>query len=288
MLPKISVLFFAPSRERLRALAWPVRALNFALALLLIGAVIFVSFRHADLHWHWDLVAKYWRLFADGWRTTVAISAVSLGLSTLIGLVFALARRARFLPLRYFAKIYVELIRGTPLLVQILIFFYIVGEAIGIRDFRLGEWLGFHDENLRESLVIQARYVVGVLTLSIFAGAYIAEVIRAGIESVGQSQLESAMAIGLTRAQTYRYVIFPQALRQVLPPLAGQFVSLIKDSSLLSIIGLNEFTQNAKNVASYTFSNFESYLLLAAGYLVLTLPISLWTRWLEARVKYET
>ena len=149
---------------------------------------------------------------------------------------------------------------------QILIFFYVVADA-------------FHVEN---------RYVVGVLVLSFFSGAYISEVIRAGIESVGASQLESARAIGLTRGQTYRYVIFPQAFRLTLPPLAGQFVSLIKDSSLLSIIAINEFTQNAREVNAFTYSTLESYLPLAFGYLVLTLPISLLTRALEKRVKYET
>jgi polar amino acid transport system permease protein len=150
--------------------------------------------------------------------------------------------------------------------VQILIFFYVIASAV-------------HLEN---------RYVVGILTLAIFSGAYIAEIIRAGIESVGKSQIESARAIGLTRAQTYRYVVLPQALRQTLPPLAGQFVSLIKDSSLLSIIAISEFTLNAQQINSYTFSTLESYLPLAMGYLLLTLPISFWTRWLEKRMKYET
>jgi polar amino acid transport system permease protein len=160
----------------------------------------------------------------------------------------------------------VEIIRGTPLLVQLLIFFYVVATAFGIEN----------------------RYVVGVLTLSVFSGAYISEVIRAGIESVGESQRDSARAIGLTTVQTYRYVIFPQAIRQILPPLAGQFASLIKDSSLLSIISISEFTFNAQNVSSYTYSNLESYLPLAAGYLVLTLPISLWTQSLERRNRFET
>jgi polar amino acid transport system permease protein len=105
--------------------------------------------------------------------------------------------------------------------------------------------------------------------------------------AIAASQLESAAAIGLTSSQTLRHIILPQALRTVLPPLAGQFVSLIKDSSLLSIIGINELTQNAKNVASYTFSNFESYLLLAVAYLVLTLPVSLLARHLERRVQYD-
>jgi polar amino acid transport system permease protein len=170
------------------------------------------------------------------------------------------------LPLYCFSKIYVEIIRGTPLLVQILIFFYIVASAVRLEN----------------------RYVVGILTLAIFSGAYITEIIRAGIESVGKSQIDSARAIGLTDAQTYRYVVLPQALRQTLPPLAGQFVSLIKDSSLLSIIAISEFTLNAQQVNSYTFSTLESYVPLAVGYLLLTLPISLWTRWLEQRIKFET
>ena len=99
---------------------------------------------------------------------------------------------------------------------------------------------------------------------------------------------ESARAIGLTTAQTYQYVIFPQALRQSLPPLAGQFASLVKDSSLLSIIGLAEFTYTAQQVNSATYSTLESYLPLAVGYLILTLPISLWTNTLGRKLRYET
>ena len=187
-------------------------------------------------------------------------------LSTFIGVLFALFRRSQILPVRYFGNIYVEVVRGTPLLVQILIFFYIVADAFHVRD----------------------RYFAGVLILSFFSGAYISEIVRAGIESIGQSQLESARAIGLTAAQIYRYVIFPQAIRISLPPLVGQFVSLIKDSSLLSIIAVNEFTQAARDVNSSTYSTLESYIPLAVGYLILTLPISLWTRWLERRFRFET
>ena len=211
-------------------------------------------------------VYQYRALFWQGWLATIGISIAALFLSAGIGLLSALALRSRILPLRYLARIYVELVRGTPLLVQILIFFYVVADAIGVGN----------------------RYLVGVLTLAFFSGAYISEIIRAGIESVGQSQLESARAIGLTPAQTYRHVIFPQALRQTLPPLAGQFVSLVKDSSLLSIISISEFTWNAESVSAMTYSTLESYLPLAAGYLVLTLPISLWTRHLEKRHRYET
>jgi polar amino acid transport system permease protein len=249
-----------------RRTARPAKFIGASLAASMAALVFFFAFHQLTYHWNWVSIYRYrWNL-AYGWLVTVAISMVSLGLSTVIGLGFALVRRSPLLALRYFGHLYVELVRGTPLLVQILIFFYVVAAA-------------FHVEN---------RYLAGVLILSLFSGAYISEIIRAGIESVGQSQLESAKAIGLTRVQTYRYVIFPQALRLTLPPLAGQFVSLIKDSSLLSIIAVNEFTQAARDVNSVTYSTLESYLPLAIGYLVLTLPISLWTRVLEKKVHFET
>jgi polar amino acid transport system permease protein len=242
------------------------RVLNFSIAFLLVALIFYFSFHQVSYQWNWHSIYKYRQKFLQGWINTILISLASLGLSTCIGLVFALGQRSRFLPFRYFSTLYIQVVRGTPLLVQILIFFYVVANAFGVSN----------------------RYLVGVLTLSFFSGAYISEVIRAGIESIGKSQLESAKAIGLTRAQTYRYVILPQALRQTLPPLAGQFVSLIKDSSLLSIISISEFTLNAQEVNSYTFSTLESYIPLAIGYLILTLPISIWTRRLEEKHRYET
>ena len=258
-------LFF---HDRLRGtrLALPVRIFNLALVFLLVGGVFFFSFAQLNTNWNWGVVYKYRHKFIAGWWATIWISLASLGLSTFIGVVAAIGQRSSFLFWRYLSKAYVEIIRGTPLLVQILIFWYVIGNAI-------------HLEN---------RYLAGILALSVFSGAYITEIIRAGIESIGKSQLESAMAIGLTRRQTYRYVVLPQALRQTLPPLAGQFVSLIKDSSLLSVIAISEFTLNAQETASVTYSNFECYIPLAIGYLLLTLPISMATRWLETRTKYET
>jgi polar amino acid transport system permease protein len=243
-----------------------LRAANGVLALLAVSLVFCFSFAHLAYHLRWSAIYPYRLLILQGWLTTIALSSAALVCSTMIGLCSALVQRASFLPLRYLGKIYVELVRGTPLLVQILILFYVVANAFGVEN----------------------RFVVGVLTLAVFSGAYISEIIRAGIESVGRSQLESAKAIGLTRPQTYRYVIFPQAVRQCLPPLTGQFVSLIKDSSLLSIIVVHEFTYNVQNANALTYCTLEGYLPLALGYLVLTLPISLWTRRLEQRLKFET
>jgi polar amino acid transport system permease protein len=240
--------------------------LNLALVLLATALIFCFAFHRVDYRWNWAAIWKYRAMFLQGWLATLWISLAALAASTLLGLILAFARRSPFLPLQAFARLYIEIIRGTPLLVQILIFFYMVANAFGVQN----------------------RYLVGVLVLAGFSAAYIAEIIRAGIESVGRSQLESARAIGLTRAQTYWHVVFPQALRQTMPPLAGQFVSLIKDSSLLCIISINEFTQNAREVNSFTFSTLESYLPLAAGYLLLTLPVSWLTRRLERRHHYET
>lgn len=160
---------------------------------------------------------------------------------------------------------YVELVRGTPLLVQLLVGFYVVANAVGIEN----------------------RYVVGALVLSLFSGAYMAEIFRAGLAAIPAGQRDSARAIGLTPWQSLRLVILPQALRLVLPPVAGQLVSLVKDSSLLSVIAVAEFTQAAQQVNSLTYSTLECYLPLAVGYLLLTLPLSALARFLERRFAWE-
>ncbi|MBT0653273.1 amino acid ABC transporter permease [Geomobilimonas luticola] len=259
-------LFFATRSGAGESVSRVAGLAGFLSAFLLVALVFSYAFHQLQYQWGWETVYGYRQKFLNGWLVTVAISAASLILSLLIGLFFALAQKSSFLPLRYFSKIYIEAIRGTPLLVQILVFFYVVADAFGVGN----------------------RYAVGVLTLSLFAGAYICEIIRAGIESVGESQLESARAIGLTRLQMYRYVVFPQAFRRTLPPLAGQFASLVKDSSLLSIIAVSEFTLNAQEVNAFTYSTLESYLPLAVGYLILTFPISLLSRWLEKRFRYAS
>ncbi|MBL9128559.1 MAG: amino acid ABC transporter permease, partial [Verrucomicrobiales bacterium] len=205
-------------------------------------------------------------LLWKGWLYTLGLAGVSLALSAVIGATAALAARGRLLTARVAVRFYVELVRGTPFLVPILVLFYVVAPAIGLGN----------------------RYVGGTLSLSLFAGAYITEILRAGIESVGSSQWESARSLGLSQAQIYRLVVFPQALRVSLPPLAGQFVSLVKDSSLLSVIGIGEFALNAQQVNALAYGTLEGYLPLAAGYLVLTLPISLWARRLERRVHHDS
>lgn len=245
----------------------PLAAVTSWLAVLLFLSFLFwFVISQTKLSWGWDAVYAYRLKFLQGWLVTIFISFSAMLLSLLIGLVTVLLQRCSFLPARFISRSYVEIIRGTPFLVQVLIFFYVVADAFGVSN----------------------RYFVGITILAMFAGAYIAEIIRSGIESVSETQLESARAIGFTDTQIYRHVIFPQVIRQILPPMAGQFASLIKDSSLLSIISISEFTLNAQEVNAFTFSTIESYLPLAVGYLLLTLPISIWSKQLEKRFRYAT
>lgn len=243
-----------------------VVAAQFGLVLGVLALVFTLTFHQLQYHWNWEGPWRYRALFWKGWLTTVALALAALALSSLIGVAAAVASRSRFLPAQAASRLYVELVRGTPFLVQILVLFYVVAPAFKLEN----------------------RFAVGTLALALFAGAYITEIIRAGIDGVGQSQWETARSLGLTPAQTYRLIVFPQALRQTLPPLAGQFVSLVKDSSLLSVIGIGEFALNAQQVNSFTYSTLESYLPLAVGYLILTLPISLWARQLERNAHFDT
>jgi polar amino acid transport system permease protein len=232
----------------------------------LLALLFWFGFQNLGYQFHWDNLMEYRENLTEGFLNTIYISAISLVLSLIVGVVFGVGQRSFFLPFRYFSRVYIEIIRGTPLLVQVLIFFYVIANAIGIND----------------------RFIVGIGIMSLFSGAYIAEIVRAGVESIGKSQWETAKSLGLTKIQTYRFMVFPQVFTRILPPLAGQFASLIKDSSLLSIIAIKEFTMSAREMNANTFSTLEAYIPLAIGYLLLTLPISWLSRELEKKYKYET
>jgi polar amino acid transport system permease protein len=241
------------------------RALAHTIVVAILAALLAVAFWRSGYAFQWEGVWDYRQKFVSGWLTTVAMSLFSLVLSALVGLVTAVGLRSRWTLVEAAARVYVELIRGTPLLVQLLIGFYVVANAVGLEN----------------------RYVVGALVLALFSGAYMAEIFRGGLAAIPAGQRDAARAIGLTPWQSLRLVILPQAIRLVLPAVAGQLVSLIKDSSLLSVIAVSELTLAAQEVNSFTYSTLESYLPLAAGYLLLTLPLSALSRWLERHFAYE-
>lgn len=239
-----------------------------ALGLLLLAATcgffVFV-FSRLRYQWSWAGMAEYSGQLFQGWLVTLGISLGALVVSALLGVLLMIGQRTPFASVRGFTTCYVELIRGTPLLVQLMIGYYVVSTALGLDN----------------------KIWIGIFLLSLFSSAYICEILRGGIESVGKEQIESARAVGFNRAQIYRYVIVPQALRRVLPALTGQFVNLVKDSSLLSVLGIEEFTQEVRMANASNYTALEGYLPLAVGYLILTIPISFLARRLERRMTQE-
>lgn len=199
-----------------------------------------------------------------GLWVTLQISAWSLVFALLLGLVAGLGRVAHNPAARDLAAVYVELIRGTPLLVQMFIVYFFLGTVLNLSGF-----------------------VAGVTALSVFTGAYVAEIIRAGIESVPKGQMEAARSLGLSHWQAMRHIVLPQALRRSLPPLAGQSINLIKDSSLVSIMALTDLTKAGREVVSSTFSPFEVWFTVALMYLVLTGALSVFVRRLEKKMAHD-
>ena len=195
-----------------------------------------------------------------GMWTTIWISFVSGILGLIIGLLTGLARISKNFTINGLAAVYIEFIRGTPLLVQIFIAYFFVGTVFNL-----------------------SRNVAGVGALALFAGAYVAEIVRAGIQSIHRGQMEAARSLGLSYSQAMRKVILPQAFKHILPPLAGQFISLIKDSSLLGVISVRELTKATREIVTSSLQPFEMWITCAVLYLILTFSLSLVVRYLERR-----
>ncbi|MCG6266018.1 amino acid ABC transporter permease [Vibrio furnissii] len=218
-----------------------------------------------DLIFQGDTVAQLneWTFgpIAHGLWVTIEISFISLIFAVLLGLIFGLMRVAKNQTARNLALTYVELIRGTPLLVQIFIVYFFIGTVL---DFD--------------------RFTAGVVALSVFTGAYVAEIVRAGIQAIPNGQMEAARSLGMTYPKAMRYVILPQALKRTLPPLAGQFINLIKDSSLVSVISITDLTKAGREVVSGSFAPFEVWFTVAALYLLVTGTLSWAIQRLEKRL----
>ncbi|UCF32164.1 MAG: amino acid ABC transporter permease [bacterium] len=199
-------------------------------------------------------------LLLKGLILTLEISVLAIILGIIIGLFTGLARLSGSPAPKWLAIGYIELIRGTPLLVQIYIFYFFVGQVFKLSNF-----------------------MAGVLALSVFAGAYVAEIIRAGIQSIHRGQSEAARSLGMNYYLSMRYIILPQAFKRILPPLAGQFISLIKDSSLVGVIALVELTRAGREIGTSTFNYFEVFFTVAALYLILTFSLSMIVQFMERR-----
>jgi polar amino acid transport system permease protein len=241
-------------------------AFNLLLLTAVIITVFWLSLTVVGVTFDFRFISEYSTRIGQGFVMTLLISLASFVVSLLLGVMSALGQGSRVLMVRYLCNLYVKFIRGTPLMMQIYLFFYIIGTAWGIDN----------------------RFLAGVLILSIFEGAYISEIIRGSLLSIDATQWEAAKAVGFSHRQTLRLVVLPQMVARTLPALTGQLASIIKDSSLLSMIAVIELTQTMREISADNYKLFECYFLLGVLYLVLTLPVTLITKKLEKKYSYET
>jgi polar amino acid transport system permease protein len=211
---------------------------------------------------NYDLIVESIPLLLKGAAVTVEITALSVGLGLLIGVVTGVARLSSNRLIRAIAGIYVDFIRGTPLLVQIFLVYFALPQLIGVRI---------------------DPFFAAVAACSINSGAYIAEIFRGGIQSIDPGQSEAARALGLSWWKSMRFVILPQAFKRILPPLGNEFITMLKDSSLVSVIGFEELTRTGQMIISRTYATFEIWIAVALIYLAMTLAISRLVAYLEKR-----
>lgn len=209
-------------------------------------------------------------ILLEGLWITIKVSAFAIALGIGAGLFTGLCRIADNPALRWGAITYIEIIRGSPLLVQIFLWYFVAGYLIDGVLKRMGM-----------SALPPLWY--GVIALAVFTGAYVAEIVRAGIQSVHRGQMEAARSLGMTHGQSMRKVILPQAFRRIMPPLAGQFISLIKDSSLLGVMAVRELTKATREAVTSSLQSLELWFTCALLYLALTFTLSLFVQYLEKR-----
>ena len=197
---------------------------------------------------------------------TVKITALSVFLGILIGLFVGIARISTYKIVHLAAAVYVDFLRGTPLLVQIFLVYFALPVLTGQRI---------------------DPFVAAIAACSINSSAYVAEIFRAGIQSIDAGQMEAGRSLGMTWTQTMRYIIVPQAARRVIPPLGNEFIALLKDSSLVSVIGFEELTRRGQLIIARTYASLEIWICVAIIYLVMTVSISRLVAWLERRYKID-
>jgi polar amino acid transport system permease protein len=226
---------------------------------------------------NFTFLSKYWTYYLIGAKNTILLALLAVVIGVLIGMLLAIGRVGKNRALKFLATAYVEFIRGTPLLVQLFIIYYGL-QAIGIR---------FPDSPIASRIlgINFADFMAGVITMGINSGAYVCEIFRAGIQSIDKGQTEAARSLGLSQARTLIYVVIPQAIRNVLPALGNEFVVVIKESSIVSIIGIADLMYKANTVRGNTFQPFEPLLVAALVYFLLTFPLSKLLARIEKRMR---
>ncbi|MHA7971172.1 amino acid ABC transporter permease [Rhizobium sp. CAU 1783] len=233
------------------------------------------------------LYAQVFITVARGIGVTVFVTVMGFSLATALGLLIALAGLADSLVLRQAARFYIEVVRGIPVLV-LLFYVAFVGAPgfVSLYNFVIGPLVerGWTTPLQVRDVSLMWR---AIIALTIGYSAFIAEIFRAGFQSVDKGQIEAAMALGLSRFQRFRLIVLPQAIRVIFPPLSNDFVAMVKDSSLVSVLGVADISQAGKIYASGSFRFFETYSIVAYIYLILTIGLSLLLRQLEKRMRQK-
>ena len=271
-------------------------------ALIVVGFFVYQRITtRLDYTWRWSIIPQFLFRRDESGRivtnyimqvllTTLRLSIWSSVFALIIGVVSGILRLRRSVFFRFFGRLYVELVRNTPPLVLVFIFYFFIGnqiiDAIGVDSWvdragpaTLGVIRIFAGEPAR-----LPEFLSAVLTLAIYEGAYITEIVRAGIQSVAKGQWEAGHSLGFSTTQQYRFVILPQAARNMLPALAGQFISAIKDSAIVAVISIQELTFQGLELMSATYRTFEIWITITALYLVLTGTCSIIARRVEVRL----
>ncbi|MHB0951652.1 MAG: amino acid ABC transporter permease [Allorhizobium sp.] len=248
-------------------------------ALVLIGVVLATIIAVNDLY------LQVFTVVGKGVFVTIFVTLVAFVLATLLGLGIALLGLSNSVVLRQTARFYVEVIRGIPILV-LLFYIAFVGAPAFVALYNLAisplVSLGWLEPMVVRGLSLMWR---AIIALMIGYSSFIAEIFRAGFQSVEKGQIEAAMSLGLNRTQRFRLIVFPQAIRVIFPPLSNDFISIVKDSSLVSVLGVADITQMAKVYAAGSFRFFETYSIVTYVYLVLTIGLSLVLRRIEKRMR---
>ena len=222
---------------------------------------------------NFSFLPKYLSFFVQGVEYTLLLSVVSVLLAVLPALLLALMRLSRIKPVKWLAGAYIAVFRSTPLMVQLYIIYYGVFSVIRIPSYTV---LGFID---------LSRFVPGVVALALNSSAYVAEIIRAGILAVDAGQMEAARSLGLSKGQGMRLIVLPQAVKNILPALANELVTMVKESSICSILGMSELIWGAKTVANTTLKTLSPYVLAAIVYFALNFPASKAIEAIERRLR---
>lgn len=208
---------------------------------------------------------EYRKVIFTGWLNTILISTVSILLSLGIGLILYAMQESKFKLLNNLSEIHKTIIFGTPLLVLAIVSFYYIGNAFNINS----------------------PFIVGCITLGLYIGAYIADIYKAAIDGIHTNQWQGAKMFGFSKLQTYRYIIFPQVIKSILPPLAGQFALTIKGSALLAYMSTNELLTSVQKVQAGTYQYTEGFIIIILGYWVITIPLITFVRKLEKKSNYR-